>query len=185
MATPLVASTDEGLVERELRGSTVMGAQIAVHREPVWQARADFLVHCDLSHDGMPGRREQLWCRKISESTLEICCIPFFAYGLALGDCVEFRASRDGDLLVGRVTRPSGHWVLRIALSDDTRLETLHTAIHERLVLGGFLHEWHATGYVAVDLQSDDQERQLTSFLGPYFTAGRLVFEIDHAELPQ
>src|SRR5690625_5461577 len=76
MATTLVAST------------MTMNSKIAVHAHPAWRDKANFMIFADLSESGLSGRWEQLWSRQLSETEFQLCCIPFFTYGLALGDRV-------------------------------------------------------------------------------------------------
>lgn len=82
-----------------------------VHPEPLWRSRADFVFGARLEE---AGHREQLWGRRLDSGHLEVCCIPLFVYGLALGDVVEID---DDFMLVGIVER-SGRSVLR-AYGDE------------------------------------------------------------------
>ena len=76
---------------------------IATHPAAVWRLRADFLLHVDLKAHGMPGRGEQLWARRVGEHRFQICCVPFFSYGITLGDVVD--AAPDRWLVTGVVHR--------------------------------------------------------------------------------
>jgi hypothetical protein len=76
-----------------------------VHIAPVWRDRADSILATRLEE----GYAEQLWGRRLGERTFELCCIPLFAYDLALGDVVETDDSFD----VLRVVEPSGRFVFR------------------------------------------------------------------------
>jgi len=74
-------SRDENEVVDEL-------PEIATHTEPVLRAEADFLIHAGLAEFGMPGRSEQLWVKKLGGDHFQICCLPFFTYGIAPRDVV-------------------------------------------------------------------------------------------------
>ncbi|WP_372496519.1 DUF4265 domain-containing protein [Kibdelosporangium philippinense] len=65
---------------------------------------------------------EQLWLRQV-DGGYEICCLPFYVYGLALGDVVE----KNAEDFVTRRVKSSGRRVLRVLFSeagaeDDSRL---------------------------------------------------------------
>ena len=97
---------------------------VATHKAPVWGSRANFIIRADLSSHGLPGRFEQLWARKIGPTTFELCCVPFFAYGLALGDKVESNA----DFTIQKIVEKDGHKALRVAVAIDEELERLRDA---------------------------------------------------------
>lgn len=88
----------------------------AAHVAPAWRDRADFIIAADISEE--PGHREweQIWARRLGEHTFEICCVPFFAYGMALGDVVE----TNGAHVIRRVINRSGHRTVRIWLGDSS-----------------------------------------------------------------
>jgi hypothetical protein len=59
---------------------------IATHDYPAWRAQANYLIMADLSPWGLQDRWEQLWASQVAEDEFILCCIPFFTYGMALGD---------------------------------------------------------------------------------------------------
>lgn len=71
-------------------------AREAVHREPMWRERSNFIIATAIDSANTDISTEQLWARKVDDRHFELCCIPFFAYDLALGDVVE----TDSDFLV-------------------------------------------------------------------------------------
>jgi len=83
---------------------------IAVHSTPAQLRRANYILQVDLAVHGLPGRYEQLWCSTVASGGYRLCCVPFFTYGMALGDILE--ANRDG--LVTGVIERSGHKNLRL-----------------------------------------------------------------------
>ncbi|MFJ9639910.1 DUF4265 domain-containing protein [Streptomyces sp. NPDC101178] len=103
----------------------------------------------DLAPFDLVGMREQLWLRKNEEdSGYEVCCIPFYAYGLALGDVV----AKSGTGIVYGVVSKSGRRVLRVFFADprppaDSRPE-LRGAVH----FVGLLSEWNGDRHVAIDV---------------------------------
>ena len=148
---------------------------IAVHATPAWRAKANFLIKCDLSRCGMSGRSEQLWARKIDSNRFEVCCIPFFTYGIALGDTVQ----TDEDYLILKVIHTVGHKTLRVAISNPNRIDQIHQAILEHLDRIGSVYESYSCGYVAVDFETQIQEIAIVDFLAGYADSGDLSFEID------
>ena len=72
---------------------------------------------------------ENLWAAPIKGETYRIESIPFFVYGVSLGDIVKASPDGEGRLQFEKVLQPSGHKTLR-ARSDDfikhaTRLKSV------------------------------------------------------------
>jgi hypothetical protein len=63
-------------------------SMIATHDEPAARAGTNYILRLILADDGMPGRYEQMWTRTEDKVDFELCCVPFFTYGLSLGDVV-------------------------------------------------------------------------------------------------
>lgn len=63
--------------------------KIATHANPVRRPVPSFMLRALL--DDIEGRDnyEQLRTKRVGEDRFEVCCIPFFAYDLALGDVVR------------------------------------------------------------------------------------------------
>jgi hypothetical protein len=113
VTTPLVARVFTNVPERRALGCPLRsgrmaerGRKDAVHSDPVWRERADFIIGAPVPEEG---RAEQLWARRLGEPLLfEICCIPFFLYDVALGDVIQTDASYE----LARIVKPSGRFVL-------------------------------------------------------------------------
>jgi hypothetical protein len=140
----------------------------AVHPDPVWRERADFVIGAPLPEEG---RAEQLWAREVSGQRLQICCIPFFLYDVALGDIVETDANYD--LL--RVVKPSGRYVFRVWFGDSSFSQPERTA--EQLRALGALLEWSSANLVAIDAADEHEAQRLSDFLTAEERCGRLTFE--------
>lgn len=141
------------------------------HPNPVWRQRADYIIAATVDDRERPGRTEQLWARALSGHQYELCCIPFFLYGLSLGDLVE----TDSDHLVSRVVERSGRATFRAVLADRTSVEG-----RERLIRGleasGALVERSPTALIAID--AIPQVRQaVEAVLRDYERAGDLRYE--------
>lgn len=139
----------------------------AVHPEPVWRDRANFIIGAALPEEG---RTEQLWARQIDERTFEICCIPFFLYDVALGDIVETDERYD----LVRVVEPSGRFVFRVWFG-----ETWHPReeIAAELANLGALLEWSSINLLAVDAADKSHAQVIADYLLSQSDQGRLLFE--------
>jgi hypothetical protein len=87
---------------------------IATHREPIFRDKADFLFFAPLEADQDRREWEQLWGRIVGPHQVEVCCIPFFAYDLNLGDIVQL----DQENVVEGVVARSGQVTFRAWLKD-------------------------------------------------------------------
>jgi hypothetical protein len=155
---------------------TISAENVATHPNPVWRDRADYIVMADLSPE-MPDRYEQLWARRVRPGVFELCCLPFFLYGAALGD--EFIVREvDGDVILDRVTRRSGHDVLRVGLRRHAVSE--HEELHRAIAQSGLPHEWHASGYVAVDIAGGDVPSDLAGTVERLSAGGLVEYEWVH-----
>lgn len=139
-----------------------MTKEIATHPNPVWREKANFLIFADLGDHGMPGRWEQLWARQEGEE-FELCCIPFFTYGLALGDRVR-TAPRGGKryVVASREAR-SGRTVGRLWLKE-VKEPSVRSAIEEFVEERGWLSEWRSN-LLALDLPNSQDWRDLEAFI--------------------
>jgi len=141
----------------------------AVHPEPVWRERSNFVIAADVP-DGGDTQTEQLWARQIEEHRFEICCIPFFVFDLALGDVVE----TDDTYLLHRVVERSGRYVFRVWFG-----ESFHPRdeIAEELERLGALLEWSSVNLLAVDATDEPHAQKIADFLQERQDRGLLLYE--------
>lgn len=144
---------------------------IAWHYSPVHAS--DFFIRVDLSDFGMVGRYEQLWAKKETDKKFQICCVPFFTYGIALGDTVE----TDDDFTFKRTIAKGGHKTLRFAVANKNNQSHLHSVLHEWVVNSGLLYEWYSEGYLAVDLPPNAEDRVNISTLQELDRNGEIWME--------
>ncbi len=152
-----------------------MAEKFALHDSPVWRERANFIIHAPLG-ESLTGKWEQLWARRIAENEFEMCCIPFFAYNLALGDHVETGPSGELRFVVQRVLTPSGRQTFRVWFgepSDQPAREEVAAALTNM----GCLLEWSSANLLAVDADSDRVAQAVADFLSQKQQAGQLIFE--------
>ena len=145
----------------------------ATHYAPVWGS--DSIVRVDLADHGLPGNFEQFWARKIAPNRYQICCIPFFSYGIALGDEVE----TDSECTITRVSERAGHRTLCVAVADEHKVDSMHRFLHDWVSSTGLLHEWHAAGYLAIDLPPGTDAGQIMAALAHLERCGDLAVEVD------
>lgn len=142
----------------------------AVHVDPIWRERANFIIATSIEPGDTIIDTEQLWARRIDECHFELCCIPFFAYDLALGDVVEV----DEHYMVKRVTRPSGRYVFRVHLNRD---RSGVADVMEGLESRGALVEWSSPGLFAVDGDDLPAAQAIADYLIHLEGRGVLVYE--------
>lgn len=146
--------------------------QYTAHHEPIWRERANFIVVAPLPEQD---RYEQLWCRQLTESTFEVCCIPFFLYDVALGDVVETETTSEGAFSVRRVTEHSGRYVFRVLFSDlsaETQAE-----VQDRVMgLGGAV-ERGTPKLIAIDAENQRVASRVADYLQTQEADGRLFYE--------
>lgn len=150
---------------------------IATHEDPVWRAKADFLVHADLAAWNMPGRWEQLWVRRADVHLVELCCIPFFTYGFRLGDLLETAPASGQDFMVQRVVQPGGRNNIRVVVPDANERESIGKLVVEVLDRLSCLYEIFKPGYVSADLQSGEVESGVLDALSSLRHDGQVRIE--------
>lgn len=141
-------------------------ANIATHAFPVWRERADFIIAIRLGEELGIGdllEWEQLWARKLTSNSFELCCIPFFAYDLALGDIIETSPFESKRYVINKVLIPSGHRTFRVFFQS---LERWSNIIDEITSLGCTVEaRWKQSKLIAVDAASETECDLLKTFL--------------------
>jgi hypothetical protein len=97
-----------------------MPSKIVTHDFPVWRSKANFIIRVKLEDSNIDhlADSEQIWARQIGENSFEICCIPFFAYGLALGDLVSTSTLKSEKYVIDKILEKSGHVTYRLLFRD-------------------------------------------------------------------
>lgn len=148
---------------------------IATHKHPAWITKADCIIRISLDDHEMLGRSEQLWAREISEHVFELCCIPFFPYGFALGDYVEV----DEEYWIQRIVEKKGHRTLRIAVADDNpQSDENHRVLHSWVENTKHDYEFHTSAYLAVDLPPDCKEIEFDEQMAKLELSGDIAVEL-------
>ncbi len=155
---------------------TNMATEIASHEQPACRADANFLIFADLSQDGMTDRWEQLWAHQLGEGEFRLCCIPFFAYGLALGDQVVTAPSGDKKYVIQSTVARSGHIAYRVWFGDAENTDESRDRIEQYVRSKGWLSEWSSENLLAVDIPSEQDEADVRSFMAEHADRG-ITFE--------
>lgn len=148
--------------------------EFAVHTEPSWRARSNFIICAELPEADRPKKFEQLFARQVGEDRFQICCIPFFLYDVALGDVVSTRPSGDRTYVVDAVVERSGRFVFRIWFGDSLYPRDV---VADDLIKLGALLEWSSVNLIAVDAADADQARVVADYLAEQERAGHLAYE--------
>ncbi|WP_331765705.1 DUF4265 domain-containing protein [Embleya sp. NBC_00896] len=150
--------------------------QFIVHEHPVGRGATNYIARADLGPFGLDGRVEQLWLTALNDGSYEVACIPFFTYGLGLGDTVLLNEND----YVGEVVGTSWHRVLRILITPDLPSADLEKAVAEvkaEIVAAGLLSEWSGDRFAAVDVPPGDEPSKLFAVTETTVTAGVAFWE--------
>lgn len=142
---------------------------------PVWREKANFIIGAvvpSLKNNPKEKVWEQLWARKIDNDHYEICCIPMFAYGLALGDVVEI----DQRLMIINISQKSGRVTIRVWLKEQTPQE-IREELTDKILGLGCLLEWYSQHLLGVDSDSHIKTQSLIKLLDIYQKEECIEFE--------
>jgi len=148
----------------------VQGEYCAQHLNPVWREKSDFIILAFLETKDNHNHWEQMWAKKTGEKTFILCCIPFFTYGLNLGDEVAC----DSNHQIQRVLSGSGNLTYRIWFKDVTDPTTKARVESKTKEVGG-VHEWSSENLLAVSIPGDKQI-MFEQFLS-HETSSGIIFE--------
>lgn len=135
------------------------------HDFPVWRDRADFILASRLTEPDVPEKYkwEQVWTRQVQENLFEICCIPFFTYGLALGDFVSAATIEGKEFVISRLEKSSGHRSYRLWFLDISNWASVIDGIRD---LGCFAEvRWENSKLISVSAPSPETISLLEGYL--------------------
>lgn len=149
---------------------------IHAHEDPVWRERANYIFQARIeaadSTDSDSSRSEQLWGRKIDEGRIEVCCIPFLVYGIALGDVIEIDESNEFE----RVVQRSGRSVFRVWLGGSENPP--RDDVVAQLEAMGALLEWASPNLLAIDAADEDRAVSISAALLERQARDELLYEV-------
>ena len=159
-----------------VEANSMTEARVAVHPEPVWRDRSNIIVTWAIDDRlGTDISSEQLWARWVDDRHFELCCIPFFADDLALGDVVE----TDSTFRIERVSVASGRFVFRVYFNGSGQPKDKVT--RELAELGALL-EWYSAGMLVVDARDLAHAQVIADFLRSREDADELMYESGKTE---
>ncbi len=107
-----------------------LASQLKSHIHPVWRDQANFLIHAEIALENQFWGYEQLWTKQIEPLKFMICCIPFFVYGIALGDIVN--TEHNDDYFLKDLSIRSGNLTVRFSIRVKSIYDDLLRALkHE------------------------------------------------------
>ena len=143
------------------------------HLAPVWREKADFIINASIPDD--ESHLEQLWTRRLDSERLEICCIPFSLYGIALGDVISFTVDDERGFLLHEKLAEAGRFVLRAYVPDDRSV--VQRDLHDRLSELGTLQEWSGSRLVAIDCTDEPHAARVSGYLQQCVDLNLLEYE--------
>lgn len=134
---------------------TIDGVTYVSHEDPVWRREKNYMAMVDLAPFDFGEMLEQLWLREVDGGGHEVCCIPFYAYGLALGDVV----GKSGPDTVDSLTSKSGRRVLRVFFAEPRPSADSQSVLRSAVESAGLLSEWNGDRHVAIDVPDNSVMR--------------------------
>lgn len=151
---------------------------VITHDFPVWRKKANFILALNLAGPDVPKewKWEQIWARKIEDNTFEVCCIPFFAYGLALGDLVNTHTLNGKQYVINEVIERMEHSTFRVWFLE---IEKWSFVIKNIQKLGCLVEiRWEKSKLIAIDAPAPEIRSKLESYLKDLESMGIVTCEI-------
>lgn len=142
----------------------------AAHSAPAWRDRANFVFAAYLGEKDGKNEWEQLWGEKKDENRFILCCIPFFARDIALGDEVE----TDDEYVLKRVIKPSGQITFRVWFGNQDT--TVRNDVIRQIEAMDPLMEWSSDNLLALSVAEAEAQR-LADHLNQREQEGLLQYE--------
>ena len=151
--------------------------KIITHDFPIWREKANFIIANRLIELDVPIniRWEQIWARQLKENIFEVCCIPFFSYGLALGDFVNTSQTEGRQYVINKIVEKKGHFTYRIFFLEKDHWTTVvkHTQDLDCLVE----KRWEKSMLVGVDAPTTEIAIKLEVYLRELEANGIIEWE--------
>lgn len=143
---------------------------IATHVHPAWRDKANYIFQCRIESKNDRNEWEQMWGTVIGDNTFMVCCIPFFVYGLSLGDIIKIDENRNFDIVEKSMNTTIRIW------TADVDVEKKSSFITKVLQLSDDA-EMHSTDLIAVSVDNN-RVTEMLDFLK--FETGKsdVIYEI-------
>ena len=115
---------------------------------------------------------EQLWCAELGNNRFGLCCIPFYLYGVSLGDVIRVKQSDCGLYEVIEVEESFGFYTYRVFFYGETQYKVM--ARMDELGAG---YEWYSTRFMAIAVGDLRTANNVTDYLSLLEKNGELEFE--------
>lgn len=132
----------------------------AVHENPAWRDRANFIIAAYLGEKEGRSEWEQLWVRRLEDRKFIICCIPFFVFDLALGDAVE----TDENYVLTRVACSAGNFTFRVWFGNSKKIG-IKEEIEAHCAELGVTTEWSSPNLLAINAAGMVSAQALADYL--------------------
>ncbi|NUM55121.1 MAG: DUF4265 domain-containing protein [Candidatus Hydrogenedentes bacterium] len=165
---------DPSVKLQDFNGNEMEQILCRFHRNPIWGQRADFLILAcivNVHDDFAPPEVEELWARRVGQYAFEVCCIPFYAYDINLGDIVETNRK----FLVKSIIIASQNYTFRVWFGE-TKGSKARSEIVGAIQDLGCEMEWSSTDLLAVSAQSHFAQR-VADYLHQQELSERLQYE--------
>jgi hypothetical protein len=152
--------------------------KLETHPDPAWRERGDITVTVLLDFSADPSNHylEELWCRKIAEDRMELCCIPFFAYNVSLGDVMIVEPAAEGRYDIRGVDQRSGRFTFRVWSPDSTAAD-LRKLLQEVRAIGCLTEPHPIRCGFAVDAESIEKRNTVEEILKRNQSPGHIQYE--------
>jgi hypothetical protein len=148
------------------------GDYVAVHNNPIWRDKANFIIRAYLEEKNSRSEWEQLWAIRLGDRRFCIGCIPFFAFDLALGDEVE----TDENYVVQQVIKASGQYTFRVWFGNSTYPE-IKEEVLTHMVNFDVQVEWSSENLLAISACDSIKAQLVADYLYNQQSTGSLTYE--------
>lgn len=152
--------------------------EYAQHLNAIWREGSFFALIVPTPDDEF--FFEQLVTEQVAPNRFRLLCIPFFLYGVSLGDVIEGELS-EGPRSFAVVER-SGRSTYRVYFSKeslDEHIDKAHHCLHDIEGLGGLIESYH-NGYWSIDAADESIARQVEEYLTKGEEEGYWNYEAGH-----
>jgi len=147
------------------------GDYVAVHENPVWRDKSNFIIRAYLEENEGRNEWEQLWARRLDDGRFSLCCIPFFVYDLALGDEVEI----DANFILQQVVHSSGQVTFRVWFGDQDA--AMRQGLVSEIKAMKPLMEWSSENLLALSVPDGAEAQKVADYLQAREEQGLLQYE--------
>lgn len=160
-------------MHREMKDVTYKaGDYEAVHELPFWKDKVDFIIASHLGWEAGKSQWEQIPAKRLGSHQFEVCCIPFFAKDLCLGDIVD----TNDDFTIISVNHHSGHTTFRVWLAAVNDLN------RQKIMRGIEFHssniEFSSNNLISVSAPDDKIAKELDIYLQDKEATFGVLYEV-------